>query len=437
MLIEHNLPITNFNVSDTTAIERIVNIIQKNLPFLAMYININRISHTFHNIELGAFNSIDMINAIEIFTAVLNEKTPITNDNFYILSNKHILIIIPQINKKEIEQLTKKIAKNIRNENIQTISDNFLKNLAIQTFFLDIKEESNSLIDKIRFFQYCVLLDRKSTQSFDDNMKTIKEKKAVTPDNIAHAQRVISELEDIKYIDYQNVYSILPNIEPQILFRKYHFNLKNIIINAIIEVDITAEKWLMRHILCQLDFKLISFIRENYDELDVDDNTRIAIPINLSSIESHAFKTFTDWIMHEEKDYKFIICLDAIDVMAHLEKYYNNLALLRRRNINTLIENINYQTTNYYDRNILNVDYLSPSINKIHDIDIINKNFINFFRFVEKTKRDHSILRQCNTINEIEFGINAGFRLFKGFGADNYYAAWQEYLAQDNDNIII
>jgi hypothetical protein len=231
--------------------------------------------------------------------------------------------------------------------------------------------------------------------------------------------RIIASADLTNVMRRQAVFALMPNQEPQALFRELYVSIAALQAQIVPKYDILADKWLFQHLTETLDRRMISLLK-HYDDSTIA--KAFSINLNVSTVVSAEFLTFDSTLRASSRG-TVVIELQAIDVLSDLVQFCFARDFLRNRKYRICLDGVTEAMLPFIDREALGVDFVklvwspglaghSPTTRGAPPSELI-----------ARIGKARIILSRCGDQDAVRFGQFHGLAMFQGRYLDGLAAA--------------
>jgi hypothetical protein len=211
---------------------------------------------------------------------------------------------------------------------------------------------------------------------------------------------------------------------PKPIFRELYISIGELRETIMPDHDITADRWLFRHLTQALDRRMLRLLVKNDDGAIANS---FSINVNVTTLLSDDFLQF-DASLRSGARGTIVLELQLIDIFADLNAYTFARDFVKERGYRVCLDGVNHQTLPYVDRERLGLD-LVKLLWRPDMLDYPGDKRQEFCDLVEKLGRARAILAHCDTDAAVEFGLACGISLFQGRFVDKLLSSRSDLAA--------
>lgn len=376
------------NQANETAISDIKSLKNKASRYIAIHFYLSRLmpyNRQPHQIR-KAYNDIN-----NIFASFQGRSYYLRNDDFvYIIENPSIIQLERCITQfKRYFNSDPLIANNIRREQFYstyTLSNQF-----------DLFLNSISEIEENIALRSAMTLPEDALTSTPLLLEGIK------VDTLNQVQNILHQSDLSNHLRRQTICWYDGKSPPKPMSQHFYFSLPSLQETLKLNESIEGNMWLFRQFTLSLDRQMLRHIREflTYKSL-------ASFHVNLSLrtiITSHFQNLIKDY--HQQKAITFEI--DIVDALAHPDVLLFTYNFLKERKAYVCLNGIEAGILD-----LLKVENLLSDYFKINWSARLKDRLQEFQNFVDLVGNERLILHKCDSQGALDFGLNAGIRLFQG-----------------------
>lgn len=233
--------------------------------------------------------------------------------------------------------------------------------------------------------------------------------KPLTPGVLARLKAAIERTDLANMIRRQYVCSLAGNGMPMPIFSELFVSIPDLTDTFVPGVNITANRWLLRHLTESLDRRILSLIRSN-DQFSISGD--ISLDLNVTTLLSTDFMVF-DEDMPAFRRGALLLEVNAVDVFADLRTFLFARNYAKQRGYRICIDGVSGETLTLLNRDRLGADFIklrwSPGLAKLP-----GEKCQELGASIERAGFAHVILCACDDRQALEFGRTLGIQFFQG-----------------------
>jgi hypothetical protein len=207
----------------------------------------------------------------------------------------------------------------------------------------------------------------------------------------------------------QPVAAIAPDAAPQAIFRELYISISELRDMIMPGYDITADRWLFRHLTQTLDRRMLRLLVRNDDRAIA---SSFSINVNVATLVCDEFLQF-DASLRSGARGTIVLELQLIDILADLHAYAFAREFVKERGYRLCLDGVSHQTLPFIDRDRLGLD-LVKLLWRQDMLDHHDERRAEFRDLVERLGRTRAILAHCDSEEAVRFGLSCGISLFQG-----------------------
>ncbi len=241
--------------------------------------------------------------------------------------------------------------------------------------------------------------------------------KPLTPGVLARLKAAVERTDLANMIRRQYVCSLDGNGMPAPIFSELFVSIPDLTETFVPRVNITANRWLFRHLTESLDRRVLSLIRGN-DQFTISGD--VSLDLNVTTLLSTDFLAF-DEDMPAFRRGALLLEINIVDAFADLRTFLFARNFARQRGYRICIDGVTGETMTLLDRERLGADFLklrwSPGLAKLP-----GDRCRQLGALIGRAGVSHVILCACEDRQAFEFGQSLGIRYFQGRHIENLIA---------------
>ena len=231
----------------------------------------------------------------------------------------------------------------------------------------------------------------------------------LTPTVLARLKAAIERTDLANLIRRQYVCDLAGNGVPAPIFSELFVSVPDLTDTFVPRVNITANRWLFRHLTESLDRRVLSLIRGN-DQFSISGD--VSLDINVATLLSADFLAF-DEDMPAFRRGALLLEVNVVDVFADLRTFLFARNFAKQRGYRICIDGVTGETMALLDRERLGADFIklrwSPGLARLPGDQCRQLGAL-----ISRAGFSHMILCACEDRQALEFGQSLGVRYFQG-----------------------
>lgn len=216
----------------------------------------------------------------------------------------------------------------------------------------------------------------------------------------------------------QAVAALLPNCEPQILFRELYISIADLREMMVPGYEIAGDRWLFQHLTQTLDRRMLDLLVNSDDGFL---KSGFSINMNVATMLAPDFLEFDAGLRAGARG-TILLELQLVDIFADIGAYIFAREFAKERGYRLCLDGVNHHTLPFVDRERLGLDFVKITWRpEMADLD--EERLAEFRGLVERLGKTRAILCHVDDDRALQFGRRCGFALFQGRRIDRLLAA--------------
>jgi hypothetical protein len=278
----------------------------------------------------------------------------------------------------------------------------FFTHYDVQIEYDDILQVVRSLVHEIR--------DSRSQTARSESKSPIKVKQMrgepLTPRVLGRIEQALQRADISNMVRRQSVCALIGDATPQPLFGEVFISIRDLRETLLPGVDLSSNRWLFQHLTETLDRRMLSMLARSQDQAFTGN---ISVNLNVSTLLSPEFMEFDDGVTASMRG-SMVVELQNIDIFADFNAFLFARDFAKDRGYRICIDGLTEETMAYVNREKLGADLIKliwkPGLSKEVQERIR--------AMVVGAGTSRVILCRCDDGDAVEFGQDAGIKMFQG-----------------------
>ena len=233
---------------------------------------------------------------------------------------------------------------------------------------------------------------------------------AIRPTHLEQIERAIEHADLANILRRQDVYAIMPGIQPAPIFHELYFSMYYLAQTLLPGHNITSDDFLFRHLTRVLDRRMLVLMmqRELFQLLE-----KAALNLNVRTVLSAEFMEF-DKVTNIKDRGSLAIELPALDIMNDPNEYLFARDFLKERGYKIIIDCVKHLNLPLIDRDWLGFDFVKITWTQSLFDDAGGQRGEALKNAVYRIGRDRVILCRVDSEDALKAGESLGITLYQG-----------------------
>jgi hypothetical protein len=284
--------------------------------------------------------------------------------------------------------------------------------------FLILANLTNADATEFRRRQMAALLAPDDSSTPHRHLHATGEGAAFTPLLLDRFESALRIADTSAMIERQMICTLAGQAQPTPVLCEHFISIRALQNKLLPGIDCLSDRWLFQHLSQTLDYRMLAAL----PQIAKSSTAPITININISTILSPQFLKF-DAAIRRITQKTIILELQSIDLFADMGAYIFARDFAHDRGYGIALDGLNALTFPYMDRAKLKLDFekiiWSPELCQ----DLNPERRASFLGAIQQAGAARIILCRCDDQNALDFGIEAGIKLFQGRHVDHLLSA--------------